>query len=329
MDSEEKQSVNKQSFAVAYDGENGDVHAMNVELLAPALLAFGKLIREANASINKKKSKVNVMVQSDFERKCFNISFEVVQDIFQHLSTFLKSEEVRTAKEILQDLGVLFGPPGVLGLLAYLKWKNGRHVVSVQNVADSGIVIIQMADGATANVNRNAYDLSKNNKVRNSVEGMLTPIGTSGIQNISFMPSRDSDKKETFSSNDAISIIRSFEIFEEAPALLHDDVDDPPVVAWLRPVSPDFDENKIIWAFFYLGKRINVDISDTDILRDAITRGYVAVLDLYKVKMTIRTHTTKTGVLKYEYKIIEVLEFVAAEQQGALPFNRPGERDGE
>ncbi len=66
--------LSSQAFQVAYDGEDGG-HSMDVEQLGPALQAFGKLIREANAQLNGKKATVRVFVVSDFEHRCFNINF--------------------------------------------------------------------------------------------------------------------------------------------------------------------------------------------------------------------------------------------------------------
>ena len=50
--------VSRHAFAIAYDGNNlpDGAHSIQVEALAPALLAFGKLIREANAEFNGKKA---------------------------------------------------------------------------------------------------------------------------------------------------------------------------------------------------------------------------------------------------------------------------------
>src|SRR6202049_1679699 len=96
--------LSRQSFQVAYDGDS-DMHAMEVQELAPALLAFGRLVREANAELNGKRTTVKVLVESDFEHKCFNINFEVVQSILDMIADFLTSEEVKTARQILVDLG--------------------------------------------------------------------------------------------------------------------------------------------------------------------------------------------------------------------------------
>ncbi len=67
--------VNRQTLEASYDGRGEDVDSMDVQSLGPALVAFGKLIREANFQINGKKTTVKVLVQSDFEHKCFNINF--------------------------------------------------------------------------------------------------------------------------------------------------------------------------------------------------------------------------------------------------------------
>ena len=63
-------------------------------------MAFGKLIREANAEFNGKNATARVLVVSDFESKCFNVNFEVVLSAYQQLKTLLGTANVATAKEI-------------------------------------------------------------------------------------------------------------------------------------------------------------------------------------------------------------------------------------
>ena len=91
--------MSRQAFQVAYGGDSDD-HSMDVQELAPALLGFGRLIRESNAALNGKRTTVKVLVQSDFEHKCFNISFEIIQHVLDAIVGFLKSEEVKTAPDI-------------------------------------------------------------------------------------------------------------------------------------------------------------------------------------------------------------------------------------
>ena len=53
---------NRERFQVAYVGDDDNDHSMDVEALAPALLAFGKLIRAANAELNKDRARMKVLV---------------------------------------------------------------------------------------------------------------------------------------------------------------------------------------------------------------------------------------------------------------------------
>jgi hypothetical protein len=67
----ERGDESRYSFQVAYHGADADYHSMDVEALGPALLAFGKLIRETNSEINGDRATVKVLVVSDFEHACW------------------------------------------------------------------------------------------------------------------------------------------------------------------------------------------------------------------------------------------------------------------
>ena len=113
MAESESREVSKHKFSIAYDGEalkTADVHSIDVQALAPALLSFGRLIREANSEFNGKRSTAKVLVVSDFEHKCFNINFEVVIGLYEQVKTLLGSEPVKSAKEVLEWLGLLGVP---------------------------------------------------------------------------------------------------------------------------------------------------------------------------------------------------------------------------
>jgi hypothetical protein len=147
-----REELSRQDFSVAYDGEalkEGYSHSVDVQTLAPALLAFGKLIREANTEFNGKKATAKVLVVSDFEHKCFNINFEVVIGLFEQVKTLLGSEPVKSAKEVLEWLGLLGLPVGehLPSFLQFLKWRNGRKIEAVTPLTDAdktGIVEVRV-----------------------------------------------------------------------------------------------------------------------------------------------------------------------------------------
>jgi CHASE3 domain sensor protein len=57
--------MSKAHFQLAYDVKAG---TMDVNELAPALLATGDLLREANRQLNGERSDVSVKVQSDLHK---------------------------------------------------------------------------------------------------------------------------------------------------------------------------------------------------------------------------------------------------------------------
>src|SRR3954454_18921144 len=84
--------MSKVAFQLRYDGPALSEHGMDVADLAPALLALGELIKRANFAVNGDASKVNLIVQSDFEHKCFQVNLELVQSILSTIGSFLTDE---------------------------------------------------------------------------------------------------------------------------------------------------------------------------------------------------------------------------------------------
>ncbi|MDN4982380.1 hypothetical protein QY049_03970 [Bradyrhizobium sp. WYCCWR 13022] len=313
---DDREPVSRQTFQVAYDGAD-DVHSMDVQELGPALLAFGRLVREANAELNGKRATMKVLVQSDFEHKCFNINFEIVQTILDHIVGFLTSAEVKTARQILIDLGIIGGGSG-LGLFGYLKLRRGRAVKEVSEPDHHGVVIVQFGDGNNATVSRDAIELARSPKIRSAVEAVLAPLGTDGIRRISF---REMAKElEHANEDDAKDMLASFDIATTAEI---EDAGEPEIVtAWLRVYSPVYDEKADKWRFWYGDHPIYADITETSIAKDAIARGGALMNDLYKVKLQITQHLTKGGATRPEFKIVQVMDFREAPQQRSLDLSR-------
>jgi hypothetical protein len=172
---------NRERFQVAYVGDDDGDHSMVVEALAPALLAFGQLIRAANTELNQNRATMKVLVDSRFEHKCFLINFETLQTILDTVKDFLNDEGVKHAGDVLQKVGVLGGTVAT-GVFGYLKWRNGRKVESVQEVKDSpGAVVIKLeGTGHTLQIGNDVLRLAQNPDVLEAVEGTLTPIKEHG-----------------------------------------------------------------------------------------------------------------------------------------------------
>ncbi len=309
------------SFRVSYDGETG-AHTMDVALLAPALLSFGEMIREANSIINGDASRVQVNVVSDFENKCFNINFQVVQTLYAQIKTLLGMEDVKTAKEILEWLGILGLTPALgITLVKLLVLRNGKkisNVVSLTDPSKKGMVRVEFANGKEPlhlEVHQHVYNLGENKKLVQAAAEVVRPIKNDGAF----------DRVE-FGIRDTITsmIVRSDaeKIQNTYDAILNEAAEDVPLTenpvdVWLKILSPVFDEDADTWRFYYGENQIRADISETDIAKKAIERGGATIDDMYRVKMIITQRHNQSRITMH-YKIVEVLDFQPARvfQQG-------------
>lgn len=310
MAGEDRVSV---SFQIAYEGEP-DAHSMDVQVLAPAMLALGDLVREANTLLNGNRATVQLSVNADFQHKCFQIDFELVQTIYEQVKSLLSDDGVRSAKELLEWLDLITGgtPGRAIGLFAFLQWLRGRKVKSVTALESSdhrGTVVITVGEGATVDkieVNQNVYKLAESPKIRRSVPQVLAPLETVEYDR---MEVRTGATKRVISQEEARDIDRSC-VAEDA---LDQPVSSPQTItAHLEIFGPVFDTAAENWRFKFDGNPIFVDITATNIAADAIARGGSFIGDTYKVRMEIQERRTPLGRFRNHYKILEVLEFYPA-----------------
>jgi hypothetical protein len=301
-------------FEITYDGDDLRGHAMDVQQLAPALLSLGNLIRDANAFINADRSRVKVLVQSDFQHKCFSVSFDVIQSIFDQARMLLDHRDTKTARDVLEWLGLL-GVPGVLG---FLQWRKGRKVESTTEITDTkstGIIQIQLQDGSKTEVHQHIYQLAEGPEIKKAIAGVLAPIQEPGIDRVQFREPASTVPTVVVSKEAAQDIRASCETSPSGEEVEHEP---QPVVAHLRVRSPTFDPDAKQWRFYYGEEIIAADISETNIATKAIARGGVMVDDVYTVKLLITEHETPTHQFRKTYKIKEVIDFKAAPRQTSL-----------
>ena len=323
--SEVETDMSRQDFSIAYNGEGREEdHAISVDSLAPALLAFGQLIREANTQINGKKATTKVMVVSDFEHKCFNINFEVLISLYEQAKILIGQENVKNAKEILEWLGILYGPPAVgMSYLKYLRWKKGRKIESITSLRDEsseGLVNVKVTGNAnTVVVNQNIINLGENPRALKATRDAFSPVGQEGFDRMEFR--KNNEIFEVIPLAGADDIIASCNSgIEEAQN--SDDPDVEVTSAWLVVHSPVFESDAEKWRFKLGTEIIYADITETNIAADAINRGAAYVEDSYQVRLEITTPTGKGEKKKgVKYKILEVLRFVQGTPATQLDFH--------
>lgn len=311
----------RQSFSVAYDGtKREDDHTIDAELLAPALLAISRLIREAAAEFGGKETAAQVLVVSDFEHKCFNINFELILQLYEQLKSLLGDEEVRTAKDLLEWIGII-GSLGGISLFGFLKWRQGREIEKSAPDESGRVTVNVKGDNNSIQVTNHVLKLSENPVALKAVRDTFSPIGKNGFDKVEV---RVDGELETIGLTDAEAIVESAKMgINEAAEVVPDEEDDALKDAWLSVYSPVFDEQASLWRFRLGTDVIYADVSETTIAADAIARGGASPNDAYNVKLEI-SKPSPNG--RPHFKIVDVMRFVPAErplQQTSMKLEPP------
>lgn len=307
--------MSRQEFSVAYAGEaRVDDHSIDVQALAPALLAFGRLLREGNSTFNGKKATAKVLVVSDFEHKCFNINFELVVSFFEQAKSLLGLDVIKTAKEVLEWLGLLgVGAGGHVSYLKYLEWKKGRDVVEEKSDLDeAGIVKVTIkGDNNSVHVHNDVLKLSKNPKALRATKDAFLPLGQDGFETMR-VSGKDAVMFDEFTPKAVDHIVASCNTgIDEAKEEPEPDVE--VTSAWLSVYSPVYDTKAENWRFRLGRDIVYADITATRIAEEALTRGGALSEDSYNVRLEVTTPFDTQGKPKSPtYKILDVLRFAPA-----------------
>ena len=289
-------------ISFSYDGPAMATHRMDVYELAPALLAFGDLLREANYTVNGENASVTVFVRADFEKQCFLVNYEVVHTFLQQALGFVMSVHAAGAKEIVE------WTISAWELLKLLKGKKVDPATTLEDRNNKGDIIIPIeGDNNNVTVNKNVFNIYENPQFRRSTEKVLRPLERPGIELAEITVDGKVNRYDKKEAADIVASCRTFELTEEIEA--------QPVVAWLTVYSPKYDTEARTWQFKWGEQKITVDVSKTDIVKDALSRGAAYVGDRHKVEMAITQE--KSG--RVTYKVNRVLESKRGPQQVPLP----------
>ncbi len=166
---------------VRYDGPALATHMMDIRDLAPSLFALSELLQAANQEINGDRSKIQVLVKSDFKSGSFGVDLVATQHLLTQLKEFFSGDGVAAvcnAMTLMSTLG-LSGEGGLIGLLRRL---NGREPEFVREMGE--ISEVRLANGESILIPLNVVKLYQNKKVRKNLAKFLSPLKQEGIAEV-------------------------------------------------------------------------------------------------------------------------------------------------
>ena len=244
--------MSKTSFFIAYDGPAIKGGTMDVYELAPALLALGDLIEEANKVLNVDGPQISVNVRADFKEGSFQVGLDLIQNLAEQ-AKFLISEGHSPA-EILGFLGATAGT--TKGLLWLIKRLQGREIKKATTIENGNIKIETDADFDAIEVSKETVKLYRHRKVRTALSAVLKPLEKVGID---VFQVRDFKEKKVIES-----VSKEEEPYFAVPPMPEEVVSESTTTGAYYVRGVFFDEG-LKWRLFDGENKINALIKDADL----------------------------------------------------------------
>jgi hypothetical protein len=292
------------TFRIKYDGEALADHTIDVNELAPALMALGDLIQEANSLANQDRSSVSIKVKAT-ETGCFQISIQAIQTLADDAVTLLAGQQFTALANLLQILG--FAGMSGATILWLIKKLGNKPPKSISE--NEGRIEIDTGSGAVT-ISKLQWEMYQSRKIRKSIYGILKPLEKAGVEMVEFIDVESNVVATTVQKSE----LQLFIPPEEKPEPLQEL---PIRETYVNVVHMWFkDGNK--WKFSEGESEWPAEMKDQNFLVKLL-KGETSIHanDFLKVKVK-QVQYREGASVKSTYEIIEVLEHTRSPKQTLL-----------
>ena len=295
----------KEEFQIIYDGSALENNEMDIRDLAPALLAVGDLLEEANKVLYGDLATVNVNVKGSFKTGCFQVDLTLAQTLASQLTTLITSQEAVAVTQILSITG--FNALNGFGLIPFIKWVKNRPIKKITRIGEGKSTV--EIDDEKKEVEDKVIDLYRNIKARKSVETIIfQPLQKPGVDEFAVKHGESITK-----------VIDSEKEFFKTPDAQDELLDDQIIETNLQAITISFTEgNK--WKLTDGNVSFYATVKDQGFLdRVQQNKESFAKDDILKVKLR-KKQWISDGGMKTDYEIEEILSHRPAAKQIRMPF---------
>jgi len=281
---------------IRYDGPSLVGHDMDVQDLAPALLAVAEIAQIANRELNGEKANLRVLVNADAEQKCFQIDLSLVQSLLDQAHSLLGKDTVATARNIAEVIGLVGAPAG--GVFGLYKWLYGRKedagsgdITYTENQATGTTIVNITGDGNSVEVTNQVAVLASKPEVMKHVQTVLKPLQKEGYDEFAVV---SGDKPiVTIDKSEASNIIAAK---RPEPLTIEDDESGEDTTAtgpaW---VDTSHFRGQAKWALLWSGQRIDAKMPEEFIAKFQDNELIVVPNTKLTVRMRITNKLDRNG----------------------------------
>lgn len=311
---------------IRYDGPALATHEMDVQDLAPALLAVAQIVQIANRKFNGDAATIRVMVDADVDQQCFQLDLSLVQSWFDQAAMLVGQKDVASAKDIAEWIG-LIGKAGT-GLFGVLAIIYGKRKLTGDKSAPSvtftkgdqhGTTIINIAgDVHGLTIPTPTAQLLVDPEVAKNVKSVLRPLEQEGYEDLTFI---HDDEPVTKIDKDSAREIIAADPLSATPEPTESISE---IRGKVRIKSPQYEGNAK-WSLLWQGRAIDAEMSGAasawveDFQQNRVSAPPNTVLDVSMTEM-VKLDAQGLAVGKPTYVVQKVHAATPPPTQASLPF---------
>lgn len=299
------------SFKFVFEGPAFDDHDIDVNDLAPVLLALGKVVQEANRAVNGERADARLKVKAtqagSFEA-LLSIDVSWISAIGSMLDLVGQEDRIATANDLLDLLlksGTVAG--GVYGFFAALKKLRGRRPSDTRPGPDGTTIIVTGSDNFL--VDNRTVVLLQDTATREAAEAFGERAArVPGLSALRFdPPGRENDLSLSKTDLPALQIPPPGEEDIVQSTLERE--------AWLKIVTSQFRDN-YVWRFTDGGEKPFTARMDDPDFANAVAEGRIALSANDTLRcLLVETQTLSPTGLTKEISVARVLEHIPGAKQ--------------
>lgn len=177
---------------IAYSGNALDNGAMDVNELAPALIAFAQLVKRTNTLIGNEQE-IKIMLKADDIRiGSFDVVMQLVSGLLDEAKLFVGWADTSGLTSILQVLGWGYG--STKGIFWLIKEIKGRAIKEVEQKERSSIICLN--DDSHIEIDNLTLNVYSDYDSRTQIERIIKPLMQNGIDSFELRNPEDYTDKE-------------------------------------------------------------------------------------------------------------------------------------